>query len=211
MPHCHSGKPDSRRSLIQSRNLIRTIAVLSHARRARVDFSNCAFLQGERQCATFVSYILAGALVVLLLDVIAPPAGFGLGVAAWPSVEGQGLAPQIVDRTHKVGSIAGPEGKRPSANAAALRRCWSAANRCSARLSKRNRPIFRAVALPDGHRARRAMELVVPATFIARHSLEIGVTHAQALERCCRLGGQPRRSRFRFRRRRKPTGRKSER
>ena len=49
----------------------------------------------------FVSYILAGAFVVLLLDVIAPPAGFGLGVAARPSVEGQRLAPQIVDRTRK--------------------------------------------------------------------------------------------------------------
>ena len=44
-----------------------------------------------------VSYILAGAFVVLLLDVIAPPAGLGFGAAAWPSVERQGLAPQIVE------------------------------------------------------------------------------------------------------------------
>ena len=48
-----------------------------------------------------VSYILAGAFVVLLLDVIALPAGLGFRAAAWPSVERQGLAPQIVDRTHK--------------------------------------------------------------------------------------------------------------
>jgi hypothetical protein len=48
-----------------------------------------------------VSYILAGAFVVVLLDVVAPPAGLGFGVAAWPSVERQGLASQIVDRTHK--------------------------------------------------------------------------------------------------------------
>lgn len=47
------------------------------------------------------SYILAGGLVVLLLDVIAPPAGFGLGVPAWSSVEGPGLASQTVDRTRK--------------------------------------------------------------------------------------------------------------
>ena len=46
------------------------------------------------------SYILAGALVALLLDIIAPPAGLGLGVASWPSVERQ-EAPQVVDRTHK--------------------------------------------------------------------------------------------------------------
>lgn len=48
----------------------------------------------------FLSYVLVGALVVLLLDVIAPPAGLGLSVAAWPSVDGQ-TKPQVVDRTHK--------------------------------------------------------------------------------------------------------------
>jgi hypothetical protein len=46
-------------------------------------------------------YVLAGVLVGLLLDVIAPPAGFGLGVAAGPSVNQQGLNPQIVDRSGK--------------------------------------------------------------------------------------------------------------
>jgi hypothetical protein len=50
---------------------------------------------------TIFSYILAGALVLLLLDVIAPPAGFGLGLAAWPSVDQNGLSSQIVDRTRK--------------------------------------------------------------------------------------------------------------
>jgi len=48
-----------------------------------------------------VSYILAAALVALLLEVIAPPAGFGFGAAAWPSIERQGLAPQSIDRTRK--------------------------------------------------------------------------------------------------------------
>ena len=65
-----------------------------------------------------VSYILASALVVLLLDVIAPPAGFGLGVAAWPSVEGPGLAPQIVDRTRKSDRLQIPKASETSANAA---------------------------------------------------------------------------------------------
>jgi len=48
----------------------------------------------------FLSYVSAGALVVLLLDVIAPPVGWGLGLAAWPPVDGQTI-PQVVDRTHK--------------------------------------------------------------------------------------------------------------
>jgi len=50
-----------------------------------------------------VSYILASALIALLLAVIAPPAGFGFGfgAAARPSTERQGLAPQTVDRTRK--------------------------------------------------------------------------------------------------------------
>ena len=49
----------------------------------------------------FVSYVLASAFVVLLMAVIAPPVGFGLGVSARPPIEGQRLAPQIVDRARK--------------------------------------------------------------------------------------------------------------
>lgn len=56
-----------------------------------------------------ISYVLAGALVTLLLDVIAPPAGWGFGAAAWPSVERQGLAPQIIDRTHKSDRLLTPK------------------------------------------------------------------------------------------------------
>lgn len=47
-----------------------------------------------------ISYILAAALVVLVMDIIAPPAGFGLAVGAWPSVD-RAARPQTVDRTHK--------------------------------------------------------------------------------------------------------------
>jgi hypothetical protein len=48
----------------------------------------------------FVSYVLASISVVLLLAVVTP-AGFGLGVAARPSVQGHVMTPQIVDRAHK--------------------------------------------------------------------------------------------------------------
>jgi len=48
-----------------------------------------------------IPYVLVAALVTLLLEVIAPPAGFGFGAPAWSSIERQGPAPQIVDRTRK--------------------------------------------------------------------------------------------------------------
>lgn len=47
----------------------------------------------------FVSCMLTGILVVLALNVVAPPAGFGWSVAAGPVVEQPGL--QTVDRTNK--------------------------------------------------------------------------------------------------------------
>jgi hypothetical protein len=47
---------------------------------------------------TLVSYVLFGALVVLALDIIAPPAGFGLAVGARPAID---VTPQVVNRTHK--------------------------------------------------------------------------------------------------------------
>jgi hypothetical protein len=47
-----------------------------------------------------VSYIVTAILVVLVLDIIAPPAGFGLAVGARPSAD-ENPRPQIVDRTHK--------------------------------------------------------------------------------------------------------------
>jgi len=48
----------------------------------------------------FVSYGFAGIAVVLAMEVIAPPAGLGLALMAWPAVAGS-ATPQIVDRTHK--------------------------------------------------------------------------------------------------------------
>jgi hypothetical protein len=56
-----------------------------------------------------VLYILASALVALFLDVIAPPVRSGFGAAAWPSIERQGLAPQVVDRTHKADRLLVPK------------------------------------------------------------------------------------------------------
>jgi hypothetical protein len=46
------------------------------------------------------SYLLAGMLVVLAMDFVAPPAGLGLAVRATPVAE-LGAKTQIVDRTHK--------------------------------------------------------------------------------------------------------------
>jgi hypothetical protein len=54
----------------------------------------------------FMSYVLASAFVVLLLAVVTPP---GFGVAARPSIEGQRLAPQIVDRTRKSDQLPVPK------------------------------------------------------------------------------------------------------
>lgn len=48
----------------------------------------------------FASYLLAGILVVLAMDMVAPPIGIGLSVGAWPATE---VAPavQVVDRSGK--------------------------------------------------------------------------------------------------------------
>jgi hypothetical protein len=48
----------------------------------------------------FVSYMVAGALVLLALDFIAPPVGLGLAIGAWPAVE-HTVTVQTVDRSNK--------------------------------------------------------------------------------------------------------------
>jgi hypothetical protein len=48
----------------------------------------------------FASYVLAGILVVLAMDVIAPPAGLGLAVVERPAVSGERTL-QSVNRTRK--------------------------------------------------------------------------------------------------------------
>jgi hypothetical protein len=48
----------------------------------------------------FASYLLAGILVVVAMDFIAPPIGLGLPVGAWPTVE-QGSLVQSVNRSNK--------------------------------------------------------------------------------------------------------------
>ena len=46
------------------------------------------------------SYLLAGILVVLLMDFFAPPVGLGFGVSATPVAEPLATT-QVVDRAHK--------------------------------------------------------------------------------------------------------------
>jgi len=47
------------------------------------------------------SYLLAGILVMLVLDFIAPPAGLGLAIGAQPATDRVVMPNQFVDRTHK--------------------------------------------------------------------------------------------------------------
>ncbi len=48
----------------------------------------------------FISYILAGSIALLVMDVFGAPIGLNLAVFAWPAVDGAAIH-QVVDRTHK--------------------------------------------------------------------------------------------------------------
>ena len=48
---------------------------------------------------SFAAYVAAGALVLLAMDFMAPPAGIGLPLAVWPAMDAGPT--QYVDRTHK--------------------------------------------------------------------------------------------------------------
>ncbi len=48
----------------------------------------------------FATYLLAGILVVVAMDFIAPPVGLGLSVETWPTVEPGSLL-QSVNRSNK--------------------------------------------------------------------------------------------------------------
>jgi len=45
-------------------------------------------------------YILAGVLVILAMDVLAPPLGLGVPVVAWPALD-HGAVSQVVNRAQK--------------------------------------------------------------------------------------------------------------
>ena len=47
-----------------------------------------------------ISYVLAGVVVMLAIDMIAPPVGLGVAVFAWPGANENALV-QNVNRTHK--------------------------------------------------------------------------------------------------------------
>ena len=55
---------------------------------------------------SFTVYVAAGGLFVLAMDFIAPSAGTGLRVAAWPTID-DGIT-QYVDRTHKTDRLTPP-------------------------------------------------------------------------------------------------------
>lgn len=65
-----------------------------------------------------VSYIVAGTVVVLAMDIIAPPVGLGLAVVAQPAAE----TGQFVDRTNKGDRLQAPtvNGRQTPAGASPL-------------------------------------------------------------------------------------------
>ncbi len=56
---------------------------------------------------SLAAYLVAGIMVVLAMDLIAPPVGLGLSVAAWPALE-HGSTLQSVDRVHKTDRLRVP-------------------------------------------------------------------------------------------------------
>jgi hypothetical protein len=55
----------------------------------------------------FALYLVAGTLVVLAMDLIAPPVGLGLAVGAWPAVEQDSIV-QSVNRSNKADRLLVP-------------------------------------------------------------------------------------------------------
>jgi hypothetical protein len=82
--------------------------------------------RGRPAVRNVISYILAAALVVVLTDIIASPAGFDLAAGAWSSVGGNASS-QIVDRSHKGDRLQFPTAKHerntPSRHPAMLIGC----------------------------------------------------------------------------------------
>jgi hypothetical protein len=55
----------------------------------------------------FALYLVAGAVLVLAMDLIAPPVGLGLAVGAWPAVAHDSIV-QSVNRSHKADRLLVP-------------------------------------------------------------------------------------------------------
>ena len=83
----------------------------------------------------FAAYLVAGILVVRAMDFVAPPAGLGLAIGAWPVTE-RGAPTPFVDRTHKGDRLSLPTdvGKQqaPSAPPAVMIGCEPAFSPLSA-------------------------------------------------------------------------------
>jgi hypothetical protein len=59
----------------------------------------------------FISYVLAGIVVGVAMDAIAPPAGLGLAAGTWLAVERKETS-QVVNRTHKGDRLQLANGRR---------------------------------------------------------------------------------------------------
>ena len=86
----------------------------------------------------FMSYLVAGVVVVLAMDLIAPPVGLGMVMVAWPVAKNVS-AVQFVNRTHKGDRLQVPQApiasdhqKAPSTAPATLVGCESVFSSLSA-------------------------------------------------------------------------------
>ena len=52
---------------------------------------------------SLVTYLAAGAIVVLAMDAVAPPAGVGLSLASWPTVENEPMAQEPAQTVNRGG------------------------------------------------------------------------------------------------------------
>jgi hypothetical protein len=64
----------------------------------------------------FAPYLVAGGLVLLTMDFAAPPAGVGVPITAWPSIDDSAL--QVVNRAAKGDRLMTLVAKHPPARAA---------------------------------------------------------------------------------------------
>jgi len=62
---------------------------------------------------SFMTYVIAGGAVLMVMDIAAPPAGIGLPHLSWPAIE-QRAGAQIVNRASKGDRLPLPLARKPA-------------------------------------------------------------------------------------------------